>query len=442
MNGDSLVRIYIREIGRIPLLTAQQEVELGRRIEAGEIALRHAVAGIPTAVQMLLELGDRLRRGMLSAPDVIISPDGEELQAAQTRLTLLTFRRIRRLECEIAELQRSPSNQRRSTAARARWTKKVSANRQAIQDLVGMMPLRPGVIDALVRRVRARCQRLDDLAQGQLGRTTRELRRLRRGMGLPERQLRLLLAEIERGDRFVRQAKGELMEANLRLVVSVAKRYLGNGLPLLDLVQDGNIGLMKAVDRFQYRRGFKFSTYATWWIRQAVTRAIADRSRTIRLPVHVFETLNRISRLAGTLRALEGREPTPDELARRANLPVKKLHFLLVASQTPLSLQYQVGEDSELGDLLPDNGATAPDAYLTQAALRTQIDHALATLDPRESEILRLRFGIGADREYTLEEIGARFGVTRERIRQLEDKALRKLRRPLRGRHLSVFAEP
>jgi RNA polymerase primary sigma factor len=411
-NGDNLVRVYTREISRIPLLTAQQEVELGRRIEAGEIALRHAVAAIPTAVQMLLGVGDQLRRGMLSVPDVITPSDGEESQAARSRLTLLTFRRISRLEREIAKLQRSLSNPRWSTVTRARWTKKISANRQAIQDLVGMMPLRSGVTDALVRGVR----------------------------GLPRRQLRPLRAEIERSDRIVRQAKGELIEANLRLVVSVAKRYFG--LPLLDLVQEGNIGLMKAVDRFQYGRGFKFSTYATWWIRQAITRAIADRSRTIRLPVHVFEALNRTSRVARSLRALKGRDPTPDELARGANLPVKKLRFLLKASQLPVSLQCEVGENSELGDLLPDKSVPAPDACLTRAALRTQIERALATLDPREGEILRLRFGIGTDREHTLEEIGARFGVTRERIRQLEDKALRKLRRPLPGRHLSVFVEP
>jgi RNA polymerase primary sigma factor len=249
------------------------------------------------------------------------------------------------------------------------------------------------------------------------------------------------LAEIERHDRVVRQAKKELMEANLRLVVSVAKRYLGSELSLLDLVQEGNLGLMKAVDRFQYRRGFKFSTYATWWIRQAITRAIADHSRTIRIPVHMVETLNRISRVNRLMVNEMVREPTPEELARRTGVPARKVRLILESSRKPLSLETPIGEDSDLGDFLEDKTAESPNDSLISQDLTNQVDRALATLSPKEKEILRLRFGIGEEGEHTLEEVGKRFSVTRERIRQIETKALRKLRHPLRGRALKAFVE-
>ena len=444
-KGEDPVRLYLKEIGKVPLLTARQEVEIGRRIEVGQVALRRALAGVPMAVSALLEVGDRLRHETISADDVIVLPEGGELDAAEIRPVLQAFARIRRLEREIVRLQESLADKRRSAITKANYAKWIAANREAIQKVVAGMPLKPALIDDLVAKLRRHCDRTTRLAEearrGRAVGAPRELRALEREAGLPRRQLQALLGEIEQSDREVRRAKKELMEANLRLVVSVAKRYLGSDLSLLDLIQEGNIGLMKAVDRFQYRRGFKFSTYATWWIRQAITRAIADHSRTIRIPVHMVETLNRISRVNRNMINEMGREPTPEELAQRTGVPAKKVRLILESSRKPLSLETPIGEDSELGDFLEDKSAGSPNDTLLGQDLTTQVERALATLSPKEKEILRLRFGIGEEGEHTLEEVGKRFAVTRERIRQIEAKALRKLRHPLRGRNLKAFVE-
>jgi RNA polymerase primary sigma factor len=444
-KGEDPVRLYLKEIGKVPLLTARQEVEIGRRIEVGQIALRRALAGIPMAVTALLEVGDRLRHETISADDVIVLPAGGEIDAAEIKPVVQAFARIRRLEREIGRLQEALGDKRRSAATRSNYTEWIAANREAIQKVVAGMPLKPALIDDLVARVRRHCERIghlaDEMRRSRGSTSTRELRALEREAGLPRRQLQALLAEIEVSDREVRRAKKELMEANLRLVVSVAKRYLGSDLSLLDLIQEGNIGLMKAVDRFQYRRGFKFSTYATWWIRQAITRAIADHSRTIRIPVHMVETLNRISRVNRAMVNELGREPTPEELAQRTGVPAKKVRLILESSRKPLSLETPIGEDSELGDFLEDKSAGSPNDSLLTQDLTTQVERALAMLSPKEKEILRLRFGIGEEGEHTLEEVGRRFAVTRERIRQIEAKALRKLRHPLRGRNLRAFIE-
>ena len=433
--AEDPVRLYLKEIGKVSLLKAEEEVTIGRRIEVGQIALRRALGRVPFATAKLLALVDRVRREEVQLDDVILLPEGGEPTPSEVRSSLSAFARVRRLEREIERLQTALVDKRRSKTTRANYNKWIAQNRASIQSVLENLPLKPALADQLVGDIRQLVKSMG------ANKTRSELRQLEQTAGLGRKALLASLSDIEEHDRVVRQAKKELMEANLRLVVSVAKRYLGSELSLLDLVQEGNIGLMKAVDRFQYRRGFKFSTYATWWIRQAITRAIADHSRTIRIPVHMVETLNRISRVNRSLVNEMGREPTPEELAQRTGVPARKVRLILESSRKPLSLETPIGDDSELGDFLEDKAAESPNDNLITQDLTTQVERALSTLSAKEKEILRLRFGIGEAGEHTLEEVGRRFSVTRERIRQIETKALRKLRHPLRGRALRAFVE-
>ena len=433
--AEDPVRLYLKEIGKVSLLKAEEEVTIGRRIEVGQIALRRALGRVPFATAKLLALVDRGRREEVPLDDVILLPEGGEPTPSEVRSSLAAFARVRRLEREIERLQTALVDKRRSKTTRANYNKWIAQNRASIQSVLENLPLKPALADQLVGDIRQLVKSMG------ANKTRSELRQLEQTAGLGRKALLASLSEIEEHDRVVRLAKKELMEANLRLVVSVAKRYLGSELSLLDLVQEGNIGLMKAVDRFQYRRGFKFSTYATWWIRQAITRAIADHSRTIRIPVHMVETLNRISRVNRSLVNEMGREPTPEELAQHTGVPARKVRLILESSRKPLSLETPIGDDSELGDFLEDKAAESPNDNLITQDLTTQVERALSTLSAKEKEILRLRFGIGEAGEHTLEEVGRRFSVTRERIRQIETKALRKLRHPLRGRALRAFVE-
>ncbi|MGH7263132.1 MAG: sigma-70 family RNA polymerase sigma factor, partial [Candidatus Rokuibacteriota bacterium] len=385
-TGDP-VRLYLREIGKVSLLTAQEEVKIGQRIEAGQTGLRRALAGIPRAVHALWELADRVRRRELPLDELILLPDGAEPEPDEIKPILAAFSRIRRLEREIGRLQTALKDRRRSKSTRATYQRWIAQNREQIQKVISGLPLKPALADDLVAEIRKRLAPLQTLhAKGRVshrGGAGRQVHEVEAFLGLPWRQLLERVRPIDEHDRIVRQAKRELMEANLRLVVSVAKRYLGSDLSLLDLIQEGNVGLMKAVDRFQYRRGFKFSTYATWWIRQAITRAIADHSRTIRMPVHMVETLNRISRVSRNLASEKGREPTPEELAQRAGVPATKVRLILESSRRPLSLETPIGQDSQLGDFLEDKNVGSPNEALLSRDLELQVERALATLSPK-----------------------------------------------------------
>ena len=282
-----------------------------------------------------------------------------------------------------------------------------------------------------------------DIIDRQLAFGMRKLRRVEMESGMPTEELKALSAEIVIGERNAEKAKSELVEANLRLVVSIAKKYTNRGLQFLDLIQEGNIGLMKAVDKFEYKRGYKFSTYATWWIRQAITRAIADQARTIRIPVHMIETINKLIRTSRYLVQEIGREPTPEEIAEKMDLPLDKVRKVLKIAKEPISLETPIGEeeDSHLGDFIEDKGAVSPSDAVINLSLQEQTRKVLSTLTPREEKVLRMRFGIGEKSDHTLEEVGQDFEVTRERIRQIEAKALRKLRHPSRSKRLRAFVE-
>ncbi len=433
------VRLYLNEIGRVKLLTARQEVEIGQRIEQGQIELLRRLAALPFIVRALLDAGDRIRMRRGDPREVIQLSEGRDLDEAQLRPVLRSFARIRRLEAEIARLRRSLAS--RSFAAGTRRTHAgwITANREAIQAAVADLPLKSTFIDRLIASVRDVAARAAALAGADSQEARRELRAVKREGGLSYPRLRTLLAEIEHHDAAVRQAKRELTEANLRLVVSIAKRYLRSGVPLLDLVQDGNLGLLRAVNGFQYRRGFKFSTYATWWIRQAISRGIADRSRTIRVPVHQVEALNKLARLSRQLSGTLGRSPTPDELARHARLPLDKVQMVLDAVREPVSLETPLGDELVLGERIADTTVASPSDAVLARDLAREIGRAVARLTPKEQTVLRMRFGIGDEEPHTLEEIGQHFALTRERIRQIEVRALAKLRQ--HPRDLEFFTQ-
>ena len=423
-----VLRVYLRHIGRRKLLKAAEEQEIGRRMETARQAVLRALAEIPSARRALLDLAAQVRAGTAPAAELILLPDGGELTPGTIEPVLDV---LERAEAQSRRLEsRAERPHRDSVATRAKRRNRAATTTGEIGEAISRLPIRPSLVDELVGELRILDDDFRREPAGSPSERAAHASAVAAKAGLPRRTFERLFARVRERHDALLAIKHELLEANLRLVVSVAKRYGGRGLSLLDLIQEGNIGLMKAVDRFQYRRGFKFSTYATWWVRQAITRAISDYGRTIRLPVHVIESLNRLNRDRRALAHELGRDPTPRELADRMQVPPGKVQLLLEAVRQPSSLETPVGEGEEtpLADLLPNTSSASPEDLVAARELATEVERAMAPLSAREREILRLRYGLGTDREHTLEEIGRRLSLTRERVRQIEAKAVAKMR--------------